>query len=76
MPITASEPIDIGARLELMIDNHLIDSMGESLRLQLHKPARRNMALVTDEPWEGNACAYSSFFQDGAIACIMASITT
>ena len=43
----------------------LIDSMSDSLRLQLHKPVRRNVALVTDAPWEGNACAYSSVFHDG-----------
>jgi hypothetical protein len=65
MPVMADEPIDIGSRLELMIDDHLIDRMSPSLRLQLHKPVRRNVALVTDEPWEGNACTYSSFFQDG-----------
>lgn len=47
-----------------MIDDHLIDSMSPSLRLQLHKPVRRNVALVTDEPWEGNACLYNSIFQD------------
>ena len=64
-PITASEPIDIGTRLELMIDDYLIGSMDKSLHLQLHKPIRRNVAVVTDEPWEGNACGYSSFFQDG-----------
>lgn len=63
--LTASEPIDIGSRRELMIDDHLIDSMSDSLRLQLHKPVRRNVALVTDAPWEGNACAYSSLFKDG-----------
>jgi hypothetical protein len=64
-PLTASEPFDIGSRLELLIDDHLIDTMSESLRLQLHKPARRNVALVTDEAWEGNACTYSSVFHDG-----------
>lgn len=57
--------INIGSRRELMIDDHLIDSMSETLRLQLHKPVRRNIALVTDAPWEGNACAYSSLFHDG-----------
>ncbi|MDP7015912.1 MAG: hypothetical protein QGG36_08940 [Pirellulaceae bacterium] len=64
-PVFADEPIDIGSRRELMIDNHLIDSMSDSLRLQMHKPVRRNVALVTDAPWEGNACAYSSLFHDG-----------
>ena len=64
-PLTAGEPVDIGSRRELMIDDHLIDSMSESLRLQMHRPVRRNVALVTDAPWEGNACAYSSLFHDG-----------
>lgn len=63
--LTAGEPIDIASRLELMVDDYLIDTMSQSLRLQMHKPVRRNVALVTDEPWEGNACTYSSFFQDG-----------
>ena len=62
----ADEPIDIGSRRELMVDDYLIDSMSDSLRLQLHKPVRRNVALVTDAAWEGNACAYSSLFHDGS----------
>lgn len=61
----ADEPIDIGSRRELMIDDYLIESMSDSLRLQMHRPVRRNVALVTDSPWEGNACAYSSLFHDG-----------
>ncbi len=64
-PIIAGEPVNIGSRLELMIDDHLIDTMSGGVRLQLHKPVRRNVALVTDEPWEGNACSYCSVFQDG-----------
>ena len=65
--VRADEPINIGSRRELMIDDYLIDSMSDSLRLRLrmHKPIRRNVALVTDAPWEGNACAYSSVFHDG-----------
>ena len=64
-PLVAGEPIDIGSRRELMIDDHLIGSMSDSLRLQVHKPVRRNVVLVTDSPWEGNACLYSSVFHDG-----------
>lgn len=62
--VTASELIDIGSRLEPMIDNHLIATMSDGLHFQLHKPVRRNVALVTDSPWEGNACPYNSVFQD------------
>ncbi|MDA0590344.1 MAG: hypothetical protein O2820_21775 [Planctomycetota bacterium] len=63
--LSADEPIGIGSRRELMIDDYLIDSMSDSLRLKMHRPVRRNVALVTDAPWEGNACAYSSLFHDG-----------
>ena len=63
--VNAAEPIDIGSRLELMIDDHLVASTSGGIHLQLHKPVRRNVALVTDRPWEGNACTYTSVFQDG-----------
>ena len=53
--LNAAEPIDIGSRLELMIDEHLVASTSGGIHLQLHKPVRRNVALVTDRPWEGNA---------------------
>ena len=65
LPLSAGEPVHIGSRRELMIDDALIDSMSDSLRLQMHRPVRRNVVLVTDAPWEGNACAYSSLFHDG-----------
>ena len=61
----AQQTIDIGSRLELMIDDHLIDGMSGGARLQLNMPVRREVALVTDSPWEGNACHYRSVFQDG-----------
>ena len=34
--------------------------------LRLHQPTLREVVLLTDESWEGNACLYSSVFQDGA----------
>ena len=58
----AAEPIDIGSRLELMIDEHLVASTSGGIHLQLHRPVRRNVALVTDRPWEGNACTYRMYF--------------
>ncbi len=61
----AQHPIDIGNRRELMIDDHLIDEISSRARLQLNKPVRREISLVTDAPWEGNACHYRSVFQDG-----------
>lgn len=58
------KPVDIGSRLELFVDDYLIDSMsGVSLRLQ--KPTPHNVAIIFDEPWEGNMSGYQTVFQDG-----------
>ena len=62
----SAEAIDVGSRLELMVDEHLIDHMSGGARLQLHRPVRRNVALVTGEPWEGNASFYRTVLQDGS----------
>ena len=60
----AEEPINIGSRRELMVDQHLIDKM-IGVRLVLHHPTPRDIALVHDKPWEGSVCGYHSVFQDG-----------
>ncbi|MBN2296258.1 MAG: hypothetical protein JXM70_27760 [Pirellulales bacterium] len=62
--VVAAAPIDIGSRLELMIDEHLIESMS-GVSLKLHKPTPREVAIVFDAPWEGNMSGYHTVFQDG-----------
>ena len=59
--------ITIGNRLELFVDEYLIDTMTGGAGLHLHKPIQREAALVTDRPWEGNVCGYVTVFRDGAI---------
>jgi photosystem II stability/assembly factor-like uncharacterized protein len=52
----------------MFVDDWLIDpahSRGVSLELQT--PVRREVVLTTDKPWEGNASAYFSVFQDGPL---------
>jgi len=61
-----SKTVNIGSRLELLVDDHLIERM-EGVRLKLHRPVRREVAFTTDAPWEGNACNYVSVFRDGPI---------
>ena len=63
--VLAGEPIQIGSRLELMVDRHLIDQMTDGARMRLHRPIRREVAIVHDQPWEGNNSAYHTVFQDG-----------
>ena len=60
----AVEPIHIGSRLELLVDECLIDKLSRA-KLKLHRPTEREAALVLDQPWEGNNCAFVTVFQDG-----------
>ncbi len=57
--------VDIGSRLEMFVDNWLIDS-SRNTSLQLQTPVRREVVLVTDKPWEGKESAYFTVLQDGA----------
>ena len=61
----AQEPIDIGSRWELFVDDYLIDGLSGEARVILHHPTPQEVAIVYDEPWEGNGCNYHSVFQDG-----------
>ena len=56
---------NIGGRLELLVDDYLIESMTGEVRLQLHRPERKEIVFRTDAPWEGNASAYQSITYDG-----------
>ena len=58
-------PIDIGQRLELLVDEHLIERMSGGAALRMHYPTPREPTLVTDKPWEGSMCGYTTVFQDG-----------
>jgi hypothetical protein len=62
-PTTA--PIDLGSRRELMADGFVIDTLSSGARLALHEATPREIAMVTDAPWEGNACHYRTIIKDG-----------
>jgi hypothetical protein len=61
----ADDPIEIGARRELLVDDFVIESLDGEAALRLHRPAPREVAIVHDEPWEGNICFYHTVFRDG-----------
>ena len=44
--------MDIGSRLELFVDEYLIETMRD-VSLKLHHPIPREVALQLDRPWEG-----------------------
>ena len=62
----STQPLRLGSRLELFVDDYLIERVNGA-ELVLHHPQRREIVMVTDRPWEGNACHYRTVFRDGDI---------
>ena len=60
----AFRPLDIGSRLELFVDDHLIEEVS-GLTQDLHSPIPRESAIVVDRPWESPHLAYATVFPDG-----------
>lgn len=60
----AQEVLNIDNRLELFVDDYLIEDLS-GLTLKMHEPVKREIALIHDEPWEGSGSGYHSVFQDG-----------
>jgi len=58
------DELNIGSRLELFIDDYLINSM-DHVELRLHHPVEREVALAFDEPWEGETSGYFTVLKDG-----------
>ena len=59
---------EIGTRLELFVEDGLVEALGGSASLRLHSPLMREIALVTDRPWEGNMCGgYKTYFHDASV---------
>lgn len=55
---------DLGSRLELFVDDWLIDQM-KDVSLVLHHPTPREVAIRFNTPWEGIDTAYITIFKDG-----------
>ena len=60
----AADPIDIGSRLELFVDRHLIDWL-DSAALELHSPLPQEVVFHLDAPWEGSYSGYHAVVLDG-----------
>ena len=61
---TEADVVDIGSRRELMVDDYLIGTMRGAASRRLHRPTRRELAVVHDAPWEGNGGNYHTVFYD------------
>ena len=58
--------VDIGSRLELMVDGFIVAEYHGGARLQMHNPQPQNVVIIHDKPWEGK-CNYYTIFKDSNI---------
>lgn len=63
----ATEPVEIGMRRELFVDDHLIEQLSEGAELRLHRPSPQEIAIVHDAPWEGTASSSHAVLHDGDV---------
>ena len=60
----AEEPVDMGTRLEPLIDDYPIATL-HNVKQTLHEPVRHAVAIVNDSPWEGNLRSPALCFETG-----------
>ena len=66
--VVSSKPIvAIGSRIELFVDDYLIEKLSGKAELRLQHPVPQEIAIVHDEPWEGSGSGFHSIFKDGDI---------
>ena len=63
----SDEPLKLGDRRELFVDDYLVGELSGTAERKLQLPTPGEVVLVTDQPWEGNTSGYFTLFQDGDI---------
>lgn len=58
-------PIDIGERLEPLVDTALLAEISGGATLRMHHPVPREVAISHDAEWERGCAGYHTVFQDG-----------
>lgn len=58
--------MNIGSRLELFVDDYLIEKM-RGVALKLQAPQAQEVAVQFDQPWEGAYSAYPSVLREGEL---------
>ena len=56
--------IEIGSRLELLIDDAVVERLERGATLRLHHPTPADVALIFDRPWEGSGVNFVTVFRD------------
>lgn len=64
-PARGAEPVEIGNRRELFLDNLLVDRFEGAARREFQRPVPREVVMTFDKPWEGDGCNFFTVFRDG-----------
>ena len=65
-PADASESLAIGTRLELLLDDYLIESR-RNVEFDVHQPRPAEKVMTFEAPWEGPFCDYFTVFEDKGV---------
>lgn len=60
---TEAGPVEIGSRLELFVDEALIEDTKGEIRQVLNRPVSAGTVLRMDAPWEGNTSFYPNIVE-------------
>lgn len=56
--------IDIGERLQVLWDDHIVETTHTTAERIVHHPEYDGTVLIHDRPWEGDGCIYHCFVPD------------
>jgi hypothetical protein len=62
-PAADAAPIRIGSRVQLFVDESLIETL-QGTRLKLHNPVRREVVFRFDAPWENGEGGYATMLRE------------
>ena len=60
----ATETVDVGSRLQVLWDDHIVDTDRTTASRLVHHPEYAGVALTHDQPWEGDGCDYHCIVPD------------
>lgn len=64
MAVPGATSVDVGGRLQVLWDDHVVDAgRTTAVRIQ-HHPQYAGCILTCDRPWEGDCCCYISIVHD------------
>lgn len=61
------DPVEIGNRRELLLDDLLVDRLEGEARRVFHRPVAREVVMTFDDPNQGNTWAYPTVMKDGDV---------